>query len=305
METVPKPTELLTAQVALYAERQVDYETPGRRNAILAHMGEVALYADQAPSELTYPLGNRIRRVVDGEVQTVAHAGDEMTMFDSKEYAELLKDPANRETSRNLAELIRAYDEVGPVISELGIVGLDLAAAREHPSFLAHGGSSMAFRFNGSVGGEPKELVALFSQNPEDPYIRAKVNSRAIALARAKGLPGLEQGVAVSYDPPVVVAELAKGRDMASLTLEERQSIPQEHWDQLQANMLNAVEHGLDLDPNSDNFVYDPENGFTIIDLRLPAMSEQRPLEEVKETQAARLSMFRDKMLAQDEIRRN
>lgn len=303
MNIESKPPELLQAQVALYAENQSEFDTPGRERALLARIGETALYSAGAPDEVTYPLSTNIRKFVDGEITTIAAKGEHRPMFDREEYADFLKDPKNRETSRHLGELIGAYEEVAPLIDDMGIVGLDLAQAREHPNFLAHGGHNMAFRFSGVIDGQEKQMVALFAQNPDNPHIQSIVNSRAINLATAKGLDGFEQGVAVSYDPPVVVAEMALGKDMASMSHEERQKIPQEHWEKLMDNVMNATERGIAIDANTDNFIYDPDKGFTVIDFRL--RSKTKPLKEAREAEVKAINGFREEMLTQAVIARN
>ena len=299
----PKPPELLQAQVALYAEQQLEKETPGRERELLASLGDVALYPTQPPEYLTYPSPVRIQRVVDEEFKTLVAKGDDLPLFDRGEYTQFLKEPENREAGRVLAGMIGAYDEVAPTIADLGIVGLDLATARSHPNFLAHGGSNMVFQLEVTLDGEPKQLVALFAQSPEDPHIRANVNSRASVLARAKGIQGLEQGVAVSYDPPVLVAEMAPGKDMASLSHKERLAIPEEHWDKLTHTVSEAVEHGLSIDPNSDNFIYDPDSGFTVIDFR--QATGNQPASERMDAEQKAVDSFREKVITQEKIERN
>lgn len=300
---VPKPPELLQAQVALYAEQQLEREAPGRERELLASLADVALYPVEPPEHLTYPSPIRMQRVVDGEFQTIVAKGDELPLFDREEYTDFLRNPENHRVSRVLSEMINAYEEVGPTVERLGIIGLDLARAREHPNFLAHGGSNMVFQFDGTVGGEKKALVALFAQNPKDPHIRSKVNERASALSRAKGIDGLEQGVAVSYDPTVLVAEMAPGKDMASMTHEERAAIPQEHWDKLSQTVREAIANGISIDTNSDNFLYDPGSGFTVIDFQ-PVRGEKSLGERMDYGQKA-VEEFRNKVLTQATIDRN
>jgi hypothetical protein len=301
MNTAPKSPELLTAQAALYAANQKEKETPGRERAILGSLADMALHQAVLPDTLTYPINTTIRRYIDGEFVAIANKGDAMTMFDKQEYVEFLANPANRELSRRLSDLVAGYDKVAPIIDELGMIGLDLATAREHPNFLANGGSMMAFQFNGTVDGEDKQMVALFAQNPQSSL--HVVNSRAICLATAEGLDGFEKGVGVSYNPPVVVAEMALGKDMASMSHQERLAIPQEHWDALMENVMAASERGIEVDTNSDNFIYSPQSGFTVIDFRLGNGS--RTGAEAKEYEAKAITEFRDKMLASETVKRN
>lgn len=303
MDTQQKPPELLAAQVALYANDQREREFRDRQETLLSRLGEVAAYSDRAPDHVTYPLKFRVRRPVGDDIVTIAERGDEMPLFDNAEYTAFLGDPANRETSRELAWFITQYDEVEPQIERMGIVGLDLEHAKQHPNFLAHGGSNMVFRFNGVVGGEEKQLVALFSQLPDSLSIRTGVNTRAICLAKAHGLAGFERGAAVSYNPPVVVTELAPGMDMASMSYEERRSIPARHWDELEKNIMSAVERGISVDYNSDNFIYDPEIGFTVIDFRL--RNKQISAEDGETRERKALAELKEKVLTQVELSRN
>ena len=145
--------------------------------------------------------------------------------------------------------------------------------------------------------------LELFAQNPDAKHIRTAVNDRAICLALSKGIQGLEQGAAVSYDPPVVISELAPGNELYKMTHEERLQIPDEHWQQLEAAVLLGSERGISIDGNSDNFLYDPDTGFTIIDFR--RKKHRKSDTENLEYNLKEIDSFKKKALDTAELRPN
>ena len=130
-----KPVELLQAQIGLYADNQVEHIHPGRTRTLLANIGEVSMHSDEAPDFVTYPRAIAQKGIVDGEFVTLKPKGSPEPLFANDEYVEFYKDASNREISRNLAGMIAGYQELAPTIEGLGIIGLNLEQAKQHPNF--------------------------------------------------------------------------------------------------------------------------------------------------------------------------
>lgn len=96
-------------------------------------------------------------------------------------------------------------------------------------------------------------------------------HSYATALKQGQGTKDLEQFVAYIDDRGVsgrgaVVCEFVAGKTLANLTDHERQHIPAGHLQQLMRIFQTLESRDLMNDPSFKNIVYDPKQGFTIID---------------------------------------
>jgi len=95
------------------------------------------------------------------------------------------------------------------------------------------------------------------------------MHSHIAAGARARGLEGLEQIVAASYEDGMIVSEFVTGNHLQDLTVEQLAAIPDAHFDTLVSARLAAMERGVVFDDHPPNTLYDAERGFTDIDYHL------------------------------------
>lgn len=131
---------------------------------------------------------------------------------------------------------------------------------QDHPAYL--GGGGVAHAFSVEIDGE--RLVVRFPVQEGDPQF----NDYAKGFEAAPNKRGYEQFYAISGNEHDISANISKqfpGKPMDKLTPEEVRAIKPEHL----ATLFENIEAGADIfliDPLPDNFIYDPGEGFGIID---------------------------------------
>lgn len=173
-------------------------------------------------------------------------------------YVNFLRQERKLETSF-IEENIKTYKEkVQPVIAELK-TKMAQGNFKELPEYLGSGSNGSAFRIE--VDG--KTYAAKFSRSI------AQANFEIKPLLRAKGIPHTAQLESYSFEDGVVVMELLPGTDVTNFTLEEAPEYPDEHIIQLIDTVRELDAKGLVIDPKPSNFMYDQEQGFSILDYHL------------------------------------
>lgn len=298
MQIKHKTVEQLSAQVALYANSQSESKNPGRARELLLRLGDLPLYQSQAPDHITYTRKIPKRVFINGVSVVVEPAGTLLPLFDKKEYTEFLKNPTILRQSRNLAAMLENYSNFTEQINRMNIHNITYEEARQHPNVLGMGSNKAAFEFSAKIDGEQTELVALVDHATDKYSARTKILERAALLALTKDMPGFEQGVAWSNDPPVVVAKKAAGLTLDKLSDQQKSKIPEAHWSDLRNNVSTASLLGVSLDLMPGNFCYDEHVGFTVIDFRrCKAGDEQATLG----LNLHRLDELRDSLSAQNQ----
>lgn len=97
----------------------------------------------------------------------------------------------------------------------------------------------------------------------------AKTDDYVTALLHGRGIKGLEQIVAGSYQEGVVVSERAPGSSLKELLASNPEgvnNIPDAHLTQLLTLFGQMQERGLVADVNHGNLIYDEKQGFTLVD---------------------------------------
>lgn len=92
------------------------------------------------------------------------------------------------------------------------------------------------------------------------------MHSHIAAGARTKGMKGIEQIVAASYEDGMIISEFAEGQHLQDLTAEELSSMPDAHIDALLLNRITAMRKGIAFDNHPDNILYSQDEGFIDID---------------------------------------
>lgn len=120
--------------------------------------------------------------------------------------------------------------------------------------------------------------IIRFTQNSgSDPRI---VDGYLDGSLPVMGLPHLEHVVAASYEHGVTVSERISGKVMGKLSHEDVANITDEQLGTLIDTAISAAQAGVRIDPKPSNFLYDPNEGFGIIDL-LPAEDHSSEAEAV------------------------
>lgn len=266
MNIRPKSPELVQAQIAAFAAENV--ERFDARKAIFDSIGSLAV---GNVAEVTYKTkSNEYLRdendnyIIQDDDLAMIPKGTELTVATKDEYTQWLRSVggSKHEAIATRASLLEQYKEfepeVAPIIKELEA---DASTYKDHPAYLGSGSNTSAFRI--SHGG--KEYVARLGGRAGHPLAR---DARAEVLARAKGIPHLEQVVAMSYDDSTVITELMPGKELGYDTpIEDLRQITDEQLSDLVDTVIAATEHGISIDPKPSNILYDTEQGFGIIDL--------------------------------------
>lgn len=195
-----------------------------------------------------------------------------------------LTDSLDDEGLENLARILGAYQHIQQAIEQLGVVGLDERQAQEHPRFLAMGGSNAAFELQLETGADRTHIdcVVLAPIGPVTESSILATKHKANALARGKGIAGLLQPVAINITPPIAVVERIHGSPLHEMPRGDIESITDAHWEALYKAAEQATRKGILLDPNADNILYNPNDGFTVIDYQ-PNTRPQIPEAAVRE----------------------
>lgn len=252
-----KTPEQLQAQLAIYASSIENITNNGRAETLLANLGRVTLY-DEPPDLVT------VDEIPFIPMYAVGIGAE--PLFDREEYKRSFLESVNHEARKNLATMIRAYGDFRADIEETGILREDQNHLFRHRNYIGSGRDNFAFSFSHETAGEVTEYVALVPKHHPDFSAAAKMNRRAVALARVKGMRGVEQGIAVSYDPMVIIVSKAAGKLVGSLSAKEISTISSDHQDKLFKYAEDLSKRDISIDANPDNYFYDSKEGFTVID---------------------------------------
>jgi hypothetical protein len=259
-EITPKPDEVLQAQLAAFAAEELDSDRD--RTHILRNLGELAVLP---PHDIVRVAeGNEVYWDANADKHRV-EAGEERTVATPGQYTAYLRSVggSSHEGVRGRADLLKSYEKFAPEIELLRkeIDGMD--DQTKHPAYLGEGASATVLRIS---HGDSDYAVRIL----RDPGKGAEtIDGYVGGTIRMKGHPRFEQLEAISYKDLVTVAEIPHARKMNTLTDEEIRAIPDEHLEDLADALLAAHERGVEVDPKPDNFLYDPKQGYTLLDLSL------------------------------------
>lgn len=256
MQTHPKPSDTLQAQVAAFtAENVADYRdaTHVFDNLGSIAIGDVVDVSRQLPAPEYY--------VADGDFVKFP-AGAERTVATSPEYVEFLRSVkgSGYEGIKLRTEMMRAYEGFAPAVARLKEELADPATRKEHPDFLGAGSNAMAFSLQ---HGDKWYAVRVPSVSAIKP---AAIDSHVAGAILGKDIPHLEQIVAVSYEDGVTVAEMMPGKEMSNLTVSEIQKVTDGQLTELANTLIAAHEQGIQIDPKPSNWFYDVQQGYGLVD---------------------------------------
>lgn len=173
-------------------------------------------------------------------------------------YVNFLRQEKKLETSF-IEENVKTYKEkFQPAILELK-KKIAQNNFKELPEYLGSGSNGSVFK----IKTDGKTYAAKFSRNITQANFEIK------PLIRAKHIPHTAQLVSYSFEDGVVIMELLPGTDVTNFTPEEAPEYTDEHIIQLIDTVRELDAKGLVIDPKPSNFMYDSEQGFSVLDYHL------------------------------------
>lgn len=235
-----KPQERLQAQTEIFADKGVK-EFSEDQAKILKYSAELSEIKDlnNLPPDLPEELVGLIQEHKDA-------------------YVNFLRQERKLETSF-IEENVKTYQEkFQPVIAGLK-EKIAQGNSEQLPEYLGSGSNGSAFR----IGVDGKTYAAKFSRSS------IQANFEIKPLLRAKDTTHVAQLESYSFEDDVVVMELLPGTDVSNFTPEDAPEYSDEHITQLIDTVRELDAKGLVIDPKPSNFMYDPEQGFSVLDYHL------------------------------------
>ena len=233
MEIRHKSSEVVQSQIAAFASERVEKYT--ERHEALRAITDTALAAALRNSQ-----------------------GEQFTQY--------LRDVggSSYESVRGRVALLHNYGVFKSVVDDLkyGIGQLDQPDL--HPAFLGEGANSRVFAAD---VGNTLYAVRIPKQTERNPSI---IDGHLAAGLLSKKCVHLEQLVAASYEEGVTVAELVPGVDLGKITPYELQQVTDEHIHTLVDTLIESQRRGINIDPKPTNILYDPLEGYGIVDYQAP-----------------------------------
>lgn len=103
-----------------------------------------------------------------------------------------------------------------------------------------------------------------------------QIHKHLRACMKVADLPHVEKLVAASYVDGITVSEIAAGKELSKLSLDEFADITTDQIAELRDTLQAAFERGVGFDSMGRNLFYDPTEGFTAIDLSVIESDFQR-----------------------------
>lgn len=228
-----KPPELVQAQIADYASETAPTER--EKNIIMQNVVALASGESQEPAYREHFV-NYLRGVGGSKHEPISRR----------------------------AALLLNFRDFEPEVEQLKEEISDPVDLINHPELLGAGVSSHAF----AIQKDGKTYVV---RVPAMGRVKPDTIERHLGVAiKTQGMSHVEQIVAASYETGVTVAELMPGKTVGELTPDEMEAITPEQLAQLIRTVTQLQERGLVIDLNAGNILYDPVEGFGIIDIQEP-----------------------------------
>lgn len=185
-------------------------------------------------------------------------------LFDEAEQGSGAKIEA-RKTRENLTQ---DFAKFKPLIDDLKARLENHDDSRNDEAYLGGGGGSRAF----TLVLDGKEYAVVVPADTREAWKpNSAVEARVQPLLAVQGVSHLEQIAAVSDEYGITISERMPGVTLGSeMPLTAIGSISQEQVDTLVDTILIGCERGIVFDPKLSNFLYDPAEGFGIIDFQSP-----------------------------------
>ncbi|MDO8582953.1 MAG: hypothetical protein Q7R51_00295 [bacterium] len=235
-----KTQENLQAQAEMFADRGVG-EFSKDQAMFLKYSSELAKVKDlnNLPADFPQELGDLIHAHRDA-------------------YISFLRRESKLETSF-IEDNIDIYKtKFQPIVAELK-AKMANGNAKLLPEYLGSGSNGSAFR----IQVEGKMYAAKFYGSTTQANFEIK------PLLRAKGISHTAQLASYSFGDGVVIMELLPGKNVINFTAEDAPRYSDEHMIQLIETVRELDRNGIMIDPKLSNFMYDQEQGFSILDFHI------------------------------------
>lgn len=141
---------------------------------------------------------------------------------------------------------------------------VDVIKRSDLSEYLGEGDEKAAYVFDNDF------VIKVLHKNPYNGEFQTSVNSQVEALLKGSGVEGLEQIVTADIESGVIITKKAEGRRLADIPrVELYKNLKEDHVRRLDSTLKEMVERQLEVD-NVQNVLFDPEEGFTLIDYRTP-----------------------------------
>jgi len=235
----PKTQEKLQAQAEAFGDSGVKQFSEAQE-MILKNSAELAGVRDL--NNLPDDLPDDLRDLIESNKES---------------YLRFLKE--NKFETEKIEESINLYNEqFTDAISDLQnkITETD---PKELSEYLGSGSNGSAFRIE--VDG--KEYAAKFTNSVLQSNFEIK------PLLKAAGIEHVSQFVCHSFEDGVVIMELLPGTDVTNFTSETKPEYTDTDLEGLIDTVFELESAGLVIDPKASNFLYSPDNGFSVLDYHL------------------------------------
>ncbi len=234
-----KTPEKIQAQVEAFADGGVKAFSDEQK-VILKNSAELAKITDL--NNLPDDLSNELRELIESNKEA---------------YLQFLRE--RKYETEKIEESIALYNEkFSDVIASLKAKML-VDDPKQLPEYLGSGSNGSAFKIE--VDG--KEYAAKFTKSVTQSNFEIK------PLLKAEGIEHVSQFVCHSFEDGVVVMELLPGTDVTNFTAENAPEYTDKDLGQLVDTVVELESAGLVIDPKASNFLYSPENGFSVLDYHL------------------------------------
>ena len=244
---------MLQAQVEAYADKAVAKFSDDQK-MLLQYSEELSRITDldNLPNNLPQELIELIGRHKDAYTAFMRNEGrveSEFVARNQRVYDDLFKQPID--VHRRAFEARRL--ERGDMFRTTDL--------RDLPGYAGSGSNSSTFRIE--VGGKKYAAKFVRDNNPIPTNLEIK------ALLRAHGVPNVSQFVAYSFKDATTVMEFLPGTEMTEYPAETIPEITTSDIKKLIETVFRLDSLGLSIDPKPSNFLYDPSQGFSILDYHL------------------------------------
>ena len=213
---------------------------------------------------------------VNGVVEKMVSKEPQEVTVSYEVYLDFLRNMSNEDRARLKYHetALQAYEIYRPSIDALLADVATYEDKTQHPQFLGKGTNGAAFRLDF----DDTPLVVKQSHSNGERVDRVGAShSESAAFYIGNQIDHLQHQVAASPDSEIIITELLPGRTINTLSFEELASIPDDDIRQVIDLVITMAEHGLVFDPKISNVMYDPDEGFSILDYGLRASGDINP----------------------------
>lgn len=183
---------------------------------------------------------------------------------------------------KGIKGFLDAYDKHKPYVKAVLAKARPLIKGQPNgnvgnPDYLGFGMSGIGFTY--SIDG--KDYVCRMSHGPYDSG--SLLYARVLGLINASGLKNVEKLVAVSFEEGDIITEKIPGKPIDALDLADARRMRPEHIKGLVDTMVSMAKKGLEYDWDPGNFLFDPKQGFGVIDFTATKPFELTPVEALRD----------------------